>query len=143
MATRTNTITRFLLKVDKTRILMEHMNTPCWEWKGTKTREYGQFWLDGKVIYAHIFSYQFYCGPILHGMKVDHLCLNKSCVNPDHLELVTPQENVIRAVETGLHYNAAKTHCPKGHPYNTENTYIWHNGWRHCRVCDRERKREK
>ena len=65
-------------------------------------------------------------------LELDHLCRNKLCVNIKHLEVVTNKENVIRS-ECGIH-NKLKTHCPYGHEYNDENTYI-NNKNRVCKKC--------
>lgn len=103
----------------------------CWEWTGGKRRGYGQF----RNRQAHRVVYEHFVGPIPNGFVLDHLCRNPGCVRPDHLEVVTQQENVQRAF-------ADRTACPQGHPYTAENTRVGKHG-KHCRVCDRERARER
>lgn len=89
--------------------------------------------------YAHRWSYEHYVGPIPAGLHLDHLCRNPKCVNPEHLEPVTIKENLLRGIGPSAR-NAAKTHCPVGHPYSPENTYINPNqGQRICRSCGRDR----
>ncbi|MBY4212857.1 HNH endonuclease [Rhodococcus fascians] len=74
------------------------------------------------------------------GLQIDHLCRNRRCVNPDHLEAVTPQVNTLRSTAiTAVH--AVKTHCPQGHQYSVENTYVSSRGGRHCRICRNEASR--
>ena len=70
-------------------------------------------------------------------LVVDHLCRNKSCYNPSHLEVVTQKENVQRG--NAGKFNLAKTHCPQDHPYDEKNTYINPKGERICRECVREK----
>lgn len=111
----------------------------CWEWKASHdTRGYGLLWLNRRWIGAHRFAYELLVGPIPDGLEIDHLCRNKSCVNPAHLEPVTHLENMRRADygskgDRGKH-NAVKTHCPVGHPYTADNTKLY-RGRRSCRVC--------
>lgn len=90
---------------------------------------------------AHRFAYEDIVGPILEGLTIDHLCRVRHCVNPAHLEPVTHLENVRRG-NGGLN-QLAKTHCPKGHPYDEENTYRLPSrpSGRYCRACRRERNR--
>lgn len=109
----------------------------CWEWLGSKRKGYGRFRYKGLMVSAHRLAFEQVKGEISDGLQLDHLCRNHACVNPDHLELVINQENCRRG-NTGLH-NALKTHCPKGHPYNTRNTHLSYskNGvaMRNCRIC--------
>lgn len=77
---------------------------------------------------------------IPNGLELDHLCRNRACVNPYHLDPVSHAENMRRGV-AGLKQRE-KTHCPVGHEYTAENTYIHpQNGSRNCKACQRERTR--
>lgn len=112
----------------------------CWTWTAHKTpMGYGQIGVAGhRVACAHRVSYELLVGTIPEGLHLDHLCRNPSCVNPMHLEPVTPGENVRRG-NAGKRY-AERTHCPHGHPYDEDNTYVWRGG-RHCRTCNNNRTR--
>lgn len=121
------------------------MQNGCWEWTAAKSKGHGRFWDSqaGRIVQAHRFSYETLIGPIPQRKDLDHLCRNKPCVNPLHLEPVTRRVNCQRGdsgVPTGV-LQRAKTHCPKGHPYNEENTYIRPKDpykRRCCRACNRE-----
>lgn len=107
----------------------------CWLWQGRiEPNGYGKFWKDGKTIYAHVFSYEFFNGIIPETMTVDHLCKNKSCVNPFHLDLATRVDNVLRG-NNEIARNKTKTHCPQGHEYKGENLYSAKDGSRKCNMC--------
>jgi hypothetical protein len=108
----------------------------CWRWLGARTGHgYGNATWDGRQIGAHRLVYELLVAPIAKGLQIDHLCRNKLCVNPAHLEPVTPAENTRRVPSWP---NAMKTHCPHGHPYDEANTLVYANGRRHCRACNRE-----
>jgi hypothetical protein len=109
----------------------------CWQWiSSLRYSRYPHFCLGGrwgKTILAHRYSYELFFGKIPEGMQIDHLCRNKCCVNPSHMEVVTPRVNVLRG-DTVVAKNAMKTHCLRGHPFDRENTGISHDG-RYCKTC--------
>lgn len=110
----------------------------CFNWVGCLSKNgYGRFNLNGKMVRTHRLSYKLYRGEIPQGLEIDHLCRNRKCCNPEHLEAVTRKENVLRG-ETGKH-NRIKTHCKNGHEFNGKNTYIKLTGGRGCRECNRIR----
>ena len=110
----------------------------CWIWTAYKDRYgYGSFKLKGKPIGAHRLAYQINKGEIPIDREIDHLCRNRACVNPDHLETVTHKINLLRG-STISAINIKKTYCPKGHEYNQKNTHVW-RGHRFCRICDNMR----
>ncbi|HEY5055470.1 MAG TPA: HNH endonuclease signature motif containing protein [Acidobacteriaceae bacterium] len=108
----------------------------CWEWQGKRSNGYGYFSLNGKYVKAARFAYEMFIGPIPEGLQLDHLCRNRACCKPWHLEPVTNRVNGLRGVSPCA-VNVAKTECPKGHPYDAANTVIAANGWRKCRECNR------
>jgi hypothetical protein len=88
----------------------------CWEWTGTKERMgYGQMRYQRRMAMAHRVAYMLFVGPIPEGMELDHLCRNRGCVNPDHLEPVDHRTNILRGVSPSA-ADARKTHCINGHP---------------------------
>ncbi len=111
-------------------------NTGCWLWMGgiaDKREGYGVAWYSGQRYKAHRLTYELLVGPIPAEYTIDHKCRVRCCVNPDHLEAVTRTENVMRG-EGACAKHARKTHCPQGHEYTPENTYLFRTG-RHCRTC--------
>lgn len=114
----------------------------CWEWgAGHVSAGYGTFTFGGITYRAHRVAYTLARGPIPDGMTIDHLCRNRGCVNPDHLEPVTSRENTLRGVGPSAE-NARKTHCVHGHEFTIENTYVY-GRFRFCRTCNRIRSRER
>lgn len=108
----------------------------CWEWTAAlQSSGYGCTGIGNRRVgLAHRVAYELLVGPIPAGLQIDHLCRNKRCVNPAHLEPVTASENQRRA-------RSLITHCPKGHEYTPENTVIVHGRQRNCRECTRAYKR--
>jgi len=127
---------------DKVTISNTHFyeGTPCWEWTAsTDPAGYGSFWFNGKKKYVHRLSYEDVNGEVPEGLELDHLCRNRSCCNTNHLESVPPKENVRRSLVAFVAElkQRIKTHCPQGHKYSKENTYITPIGSRKCRSCHR------
>ena len=118
------------------------MPNGCWDWQAaTVGRDYGVMRIGGRRggnVYAHRIAYELFVGPIPAGLTIDHLCENRRCVNPSHMEPVTARENTLRGGSASA-VNARKTHCPQGHPY----TNVDNRGGRCCRVCDARRHRQR
>ena len=133
-------ITRFWEKV-------EASPADCWNWTASKNHKgYGRFWDGTRKVRAYRFLWEQINGVIPEGLELDHLCRNPSCVNPQHLEIVTRRENVMRGrlPEIMRQRQLIKTHCPRGHPYDNKNTHINPaTGARECRACRALAKRVK
>jgi hypothetical protein len=130
---------------------VENQGDDCWAWLGvlSQTTGYG-LWhrrVDGNLITvgAHRFAYEETIGEIPPGLVIDHLCRNRQCVNPHHLEPVSQRENTLRGVGPSAE-NARKTHCKRGHKFTPENTYLKPGKYgpqRICRICTREAARRR
>lgn len=143
------------------------MDGTCWIWTGRRNAAgYGQLEAGGRPWKAHRYVYTQVKGPIPDGLTLDHLCRRPACVNPDHLQPVSMAENLRRAEANRIidrveslsvaavalrapaatrgvdgRPNSRKVECPKGHPYDDENTLHVKEG-RRCRTCRREQVRE-
>ena len=126
-----------MMPIDLAERFVEKVEEPfdghndCCIWKGSKTGSgYGQIWVGGRHVTAHRIAHELFIGPIPEGHAVDHLCRNRLCVRPDHLEPLPHYDNWSQ-------FQWSKTHCLAGHPYDEENTYRY-RGERQCRICRRE-----
>lgn len=116
--------------------------TECWVWSGPTSDGYGAVQLGRRREYVHRVVYETLRGPVPDGLELDHLCRQRACYRPDHLEPVTHRENVLRG-DSAMARRARQTECIRGHPFSPENTYIRRNGTRFCRECERVRQRRK
>lgn len=113
----------------------------CWEWfAATDAGGYGFYWLNGAMRRAHRVAYEALVGTIPDGLQLDHLCRNRRCVNPEHLEPVTGRENTSRSHQ----FRAIRIVCPRGHSLSGDNLYVApKNGRRGCRVCRLQQSRDR
>lgn len=117
----------------------------CWEWLGAVRNKggYGSVHWNGKTEFAHRVGFLLAKGEIPDGLVLDHLCRNRMCCRPDHLEAVTPSLNVRRGIRPAQAAAEMKqrakrrTHCKNGHPWET-NERTPEGGSRYCLTCRRE-----
>lgn len=118
----------------------------CWVFTGAKTAAgYGAVGLGGRVAgigLVHRIVYAHLVGPIPEGMQIDHLCRNRACCNPDHLEAVLPLVNVRRGISPANHARIRHTHCRRGHEFTPENT-VTTKRQRYCKTCRSESERRR
>jgi len=110
----------------------------CWLWtKKLWARGYGRVFVKGKSKLAHRMYLELLGVQIPHGFEVHHKCRNRACMNPAHLQVLSPEDHDGQHLDRGEargRQQTAKTHCPSGHPYDAKNTYHW-RGFRMCRAC--------
>ena len=129
----TPVIERFLSKINV-------VESGCWEWTDSlTTKGYGQIRIKDKKQHVHRFIYEYYYGELNSTLVINHLCRNRKCCNPLHLEQVTNKENILKG-EGICAVNARKTYCKRNHPLTPQNTYNYPNR-RHCITCTQERNR--
>lgn len=114
------------------KLLMRARIVPgeCWPWLASlDNKGYGKISVNNKQVGAYRAAYESFVGPVPQGLELDHLCRNRRCINPSHLEPVTHQENCRRGF-------GSVTHCWRGHPFDDANTYLY-GGKRCCKACNR------
>lgn len=108
----------------------------CWEWTGTKANGYGIICSHKNNKYAHRISYEIHYGEIPEGLVIDHICRNRTCVNPKHIRAVTQRINATENTTGGItETNKNKTHCKWGHEFSLENTIFSFRETRKGRTC--------
>ena len=123
-------LVRFFSKVKQT--------DNCWIWTGaTSSKGYGTITVNNKTHSTHRLSYELFKRLIPTGLTIDHLCRNKLCVNPDHLEAVTNKVNILRGIGLTA-INSRKTHCPRGHQFTGKRDNL---GSRICLICNRTKSK--
>jgi len=113
----------------------------CWIWTRSKVTGYGHFHIQiapykHRKIYAHRWAWESVHGPLPSGLQIDHLCRNRACVRPDHMELVTNRENCLRGLNSNVITHHTKV-CKRGHEF-ADNDYKGR-----CRICMLERSKRR
>lgn len=109
--------------------------TDCWIWVKHTSEGYGELRVDGRLVRAHRFAYEYFRDPVPEGFELDHTCRNRACANPWHQEPVRHDENLKRSPIQISAINARKMYCKRGHKFTAENTYRTKDGNRECRTC--------
>lgn len=139
---------RLLYEADHQRFISKismPSDEACWEWTAHRNQArggYGTFRFGGVPSWAHRIAFEHWVEDIPDGFHVHHTCRNTGCVNPNHLEAVSPSAHAFLA-ESPPTQNSRKTHCKHGHAFDEANTYIKKTGKRDCRACHRRQEAER
>lgn len=116
----------------------------CWNYKSCNSSGYGRIQIDGQFYYVHRLIYEIFKGPIPENFQIDHLCRNRRCCNPEHLEAVTRKENILRGTAPSAK-NALKQFCKRGHPLIEENLapFEFAQGIRRCKICQYSLRKQR
>lgn len=121
------------------KVIIDESTGDCWNWNSVNLESYGQIYINGRANGVHRLSWELFNGPLKEGLVIDHKCRNRRCINPDHLRLVTQGINATENNNSAAALNKAKTHCHRGHEFNSANTYSYvnHSGTlaRMCKEC--------
>lgn len=135
---------RFLSKIEV------NPENGCHDWIGpVSVYGYGSHWVKGeegwKKYYVHRLAYVLAHGELREDMTLDHLCRNRACCNPEHLEPVSLKKNIMRGDSPSAHHSR-KTHCHRGHEFTKENTGIYKGAkgkpMRRCKKCTSDRRKK-
>lgn len=145
-------------KTTPEQLLLEHstvLPNGCRIYHGRPDPRYCSVMIEGRRTGAHRLAYEIWVGPIPPGFHVHHSCGNKVCIEPTHLEAVSPRDHVLEkhaetiapaisaAIAESARLRREQTHCVRGHEFTPENTWIRKEGFRQCRACLRERQRAR
>jgi hypothetical protein len=138
LAANRKLLTKLFRKV-RVSLISSYKGDPCWEWTGCLTKGYGRVAIDGKIRNTHNLTYRLFVGEVPSGFELDHLCRNKRCLNPYHLEAVTHVENVRRGYQ--FKYRSLPGYCKGGHLLSDDNILPYELPARVCRLCKQRRYR--
>ena len=133
-----------LTKEESERFHSKFIELPngCHQWQGPLDKDgYGYFFLRRKSRRAHRVAWYMQRGGIPEGMVINHICRNRWCVNPQHMQLLTPRENNLQDSNSIPAINARKTHCKNGQEFDKVQTVKSGKSYRVCSICERDKAR--